>query len=185
MIRRMVADVTDMMRERGFSLPIVYGPERTRRTSQHATHVVFQRDREKGDTFAAPDGRGRYPEYRGVRVIGCTAWVVARSSRSGARVEDHEELSDIIVDGIHSALYRWASEANSRMTIDGGRFLRRDELDGGELETFDGTVYELSFAVARGVYDRTDEQESPRERGLITGVATTIEADGSAPGGSL
>jgi hypothetical protein len=184
MIRRMVADLTDLLRERGFAFPIVYGPERTERLTRHATHVVFERDRETGDAFAPADGRGRDPHYRGVRVIGVSAWVIARSPRSGARTEDHEDLSDIIVDGIQCALYRWASEAKSRVDWSSvtGRFLRRDELEGGDLETFDGTVYRMTFSVARGVYDRTYEQASPRERGLITGVATDMDVTGSAPG---
>jgi hypothetical protein len=185
MIRRMVSDLSDLLRERGFALPIVYGPERTERLTRHATHIVFERDREGGDAFAPADGRGRDPHYRGVRVVGVQAWVIARSPRSGARTEDHEELSDLIVDGIHCALYRWASEAKSKVDWAGvtGRFLAREELEGGDLERFDGTVYRMTFSVARGVYDRTYEQDSPQDRGLITGVSDTLTANGSAPGG--
>lgn len=176
----MVLDVTDMIRARGFTVPIVYGPERFGRISRHQSVIVFERDRDKGDGFGAPTGSKRNPEYFGVRTIGCLVTIIARSPLDGARLADHEELADKWIDAVQCALYRWQSEARSPISFDAGRFLRRDELEGGPLESFDGAVYEMTFAVARGVYDRDWDGEG-RLLGLITDVATETTAFTTTP----
>ena len=173
MIHQMSVDVAADLQERKFPVTVVYGPERTLREAWHSALIVFERDREQGDTIDVVRGTQRNARRRYTRGVGVKVTVYAKSGVSGAMVHEHEREADAIVDGLVTQLDRWAVEGKAApLEWTESRFLTPEEVDESELGA--GAVYRLRFRVGRGV-DERDYEGSAQPTGAATSTANAIE----------
>jgi hypothetical protein len=133
MIRDLANAVAADLRGRKFPHPVTYGPE-------HVSHdgfrnaIVFKRDRGAGDPIVAPLGATRPratatgAEAPFMRNVAGAFTVYTRNPKPGADVADHEDLCDLVCDGVLTAMYRILKARSLPLTIVESRLLTRDEL---------------------------------------------------------
>jgi hypothetical protein len=169
-----------------YPVKVKYGPERIKRGHYPSGHViVLERARDADDTLGPPKGINQNPRRLFDIALACKATIYARSSLGGAHDGDHEREAEKIRDAFLAALAKWYAGARAGTTagvrFSGGRF--KEATDEGP-EKWPGAVYELRFAVPRGVFDRAyvGEQNAgaARPSGAATGIGNTTVA--SAPG---
>lgn len=163
------------LRARKYPVPVVYAPERAERT-KHDPVILVMRDRqtsEKVETAHGNDKNGR--KFR-TRRVPLAIKVYAKSALDGARIVEHEELADYLVDALITALETWAT-AERGGTIEYGEmaFMTSDELAAdGDPEGWPGVVYLLKFTIGRGVVKR-DYLKQVQPTGVLTGVSNSVE----------
>ena len=102
MIYQMAIDVAAGLQARKFPTTVVYAPEQMQREAWHSALIVFERDREQGDTIEAVRGTQRNARRVKTRMVGVKVDVLVKSGISGAMPAEHERECDAIVDG-HSS----------------------------------------------------------------------------------
>ena len=151
MIYAMTRDVSALLTERKYPVRVEYGPEQTARVAPHSV-IVIERDKQADETIEAAHGLNRNAKKVLARYLPCVAKIYACSTQEGARVNEHEHECDRFVDALLGALYRWAKEAQAEVKIKGARFL--PDAESVDVATWPGVVYQLTFAVGRGVFVR-------------------------------
>lgn len=172
---------------RGVPWDVVDGPERLGQTTTAIPHIVLERDRQTGDLYAPPTTDRRNPRLDHVRWIGAVLRVFAKSSVASARPMDHEREADLIVDQCMVALRGIVSARKTLWQIGSAKLLTADEANERGLESWPGVIYEVRFAVARGVtdapFDGTTASEATFGGAHGVGTSTTLDlSDG--PDGS-
>ncbi len=178
MLLAMSYQLREAFKTRGVPYPLVYGPERPGQTVLAAPHLVLERDRENGDSIAPPVAHRRNPRVDHVRWIGSTLRVFARSTTAGAGPGDHEREADRVVDQAMMSLRAIVSARRTLWQIQSAKLLTADEAGERGLETWPGAIYEVRFAVARGVADL-----GWVEAETAAGAAGTSPADETTFGG--
>ena len=150
MIARFLKTVADDMYSRKYPVDFKAGPEPIVRNG-YSNVIRVERDRGAGDTLldigASDPKRRRYA----VRRIALLVDVYAQSGVEGARVLDHEELADFIVDAFMVSVNAWVQQFKTHSAIYGaGRFLTAGELN--DEQTWPGVVYRVPLQLHRGVY---------------------------------
>lgn len=179
----MLGSLTDTLRarlrERGVPFDVEYGPERMRQTSLAKSHIVLERDRERGDVFKGPASNTRNPRIVETWGLGCVCRVYAQSTKNGARARDHEELCDEIVRQIVLSLREIVAANRLRWAITGSGYLSAESMDERGMEAWAGVVYELAFQVDRGISDTEYNGEKAAE---ATGFSiwTTLTTTGAS-----
>jgi hypothetical protein len=183
MIYAMASDIASRLVARGFPVEVRYGVDRLSSAVGVADRrIVVERDRRGGDTFSPyPGGRGN-PRAVGVRGVGVTATVLARSPKRGALLHDHEHDCDQLVDALLVELREWCAEAKAgEPEIVEGRLLGPQDFL-GEVPP-EGAAYQLRFRVSRATLCRDYEGDAEPTGALAgTGVefsAVRVSRDGS------
>lgn len=99
----------EFLKRKGCPLPVEYGP--VRESEFHLRpKIVFERDRNLGDSALGGKARGVYPVTAVLR-IGCVCTIVAKSSRSGAAIYDHEFMAEqcakLVILGLRECAQSW------------------------------------------------------------------------------
>ena len=139
----------DAMKAKGCPFEIAYGPARVP-IAVGATRVQFGRD-PQGDSLGPARGPQLNPRTLATRSMGAIAVVYAHSTLAGATLHDHEDLADLIVDQLQIEIYRAARNAKCPYRATRAGFTDRYATPDG----WSGAVYELRFAIDRGVRDVT------------------------------
>lgn len=142
--------VTALLHADKFPVPVLYGAERMQRGA-HTVCVIFERVKE-ADRVGAPTGTQRNPGKRGDRMRAVRAEVWAKSELPGARLGEHEDLCEQIVDAVCVAVSRWAQEnryAANLLPVSAG-FIDPPGL--GKPEAWAGAVYALRWDVPTAVF---------------------------------
>jgi hypothetical protein len=143
-------EVQESLQSKKYPIKVVYGPEAFKREADTSL-IVILRDGES-DGFSAPSGPGRNPRPLANRSIGFACLVFAKSSKSGARREDHEILCDRFVNALVCALTKVAHARPNGLVIGPGHLLTEPERK-GIFERFPGVVYELKASLTMSVPD--------------------------------
>lgn len=157
MLYEISKEVSTELAAQGCPVPVVYGPERQGATGVAITtsRIVFERDRSGGDSSGPGRGRTVNPKMLYTRNVGAVCRVFAQSTESGARVQDHERLADLVWDKVEVALYKVIAKRKDAWRVASSKLLSAEELAMRGLEVWPGVVYEVRFTVSRGVYDTT------------------------------
>lgn len=174
--------VAEELRVRKYPHKVAYGPERTKRTGPGiAPGVVFERDRDRGDPYAAPvatrQGAGT-PETYYSRQVASMFTVYAQSPKPGARVRDHEAEAEAVCDAVVSAMARACKLAGKLLSPGSLRFLRGadfDLTDGREFENWPGVAARVEFFISVPVRDVDYLGRGP-DTGTVSGTGNTYEA---------
>lgn len=167
---------------KGCPIPVLYGPERS--GGMTGQRIVLERDRANGDQFTGPRSQQRNPGLVDVRAIGAVLRVYAQSTVAGANVWDHERVADQAIDLITVALRRIVSARKTLWRVGAAKLVSADELDLRGLQSWPGVVYEMRFAIDRGVYDYTWQgaalDEATMGEGGFSIASPTLTMSGSA-----
>ena len=151
----------EYLKAKACPLRVIYGPER-RDVALTDPRIVIERDRDRGDTFSGPRGN-RHHRVSETQAIGAVLRVFAKSALPGAAVHDHERQADqaagLVVVGLREiicsappGLTAWQGKVGPTLwTITGAGLLSAQEHAQRDLQTWTGVVYEITFAVDRGV----------------------------------
>lgn len=153
MIYEMARDVAADLAARKYPVAVSYGPERVTRDGYPQGVIVVERDRDGSDAVTPPKGQVNNPRYKGVRTLAVKATIYARSSLDGPLIGDHERECEKLVDAFIVALEDWGTESKAGyIAITAAKYL--DASARADTEQWPGVIYELRFAVPRGVYKR-------------------------------
>jgi hypothetical protein len=169
-IKSIADDLRTELAAKGCPLRVIYGPEPRPVTSLVDSRIVLERDREGGDVIGPPRSQHKNPAIKGVRGMGCVLRIFAKSSLSGANLWDHESLADQTLDKVWVALEKLVKLRRTLWTITGAKLLNSTELEMRGLETWPGVVFELRFAVDRGVFDTTWVGDAKPEKAFGEGA---------------
>jgi len=175
-------DVDARLRAKKVPLRVVFGPERA--PSNTAERIVIEHagdDRFEG--FRLPQGNlgqgNPKPGFK--RWQAAKATIYAQSSATGASKGEHFRRAEQVLDRLLLAL-DWVCKTrntpvdgrrpSNTLEVTGGSFIVPKDLEGSEV--WPGAVYELRFAIDRGIVDRawdgetagTAEIVAPNEAGL-------------------
>lgn len=150
----MAKDVAEVLAAQKFPVSVSYGAQQITRTAS-VCKVEIERDRKAGDTISGPLGGNRNPKTLGVRSIGVQAIVSVKSGLDGARLSDHEELCDAVVDALYCAVSDWiAANIHLREFAVYEATYLDERPDGTAVNRPAEAVYSLKFRVPRGLYSR-------------------------------
>jgi hypothetical protein len=179
-----VADLADVVGEelaaRKFPYKVAYGPERVQRTGPGAslTGVVFERDRQRGDTIAPPVASRQgaaTPEAYYARQVAGAFTVYAQCPKPGARVRDHEAEVDAVCDAVISAMVRACKLAGKPLAIGSSRLLGAEDFAGSAFEQWPGAAARVEFSVSVPVRDVDYRGRGPGTA-VLEDTANTAEA---------
>lgn len=183
MLYEIAKEIAEELKAKGVPHPVIYGPERGT-GSVAETRVVIERDRYGNDEIGSPTARPANPRMVGVRWLACMATIYAQSTIPGPGVQDHERVADQLVDKLTIALHKVIRVRKNQYRITRSKFLNAEELEVLQIENWPGVVYQIDFAIDRGVFDTTwaGEAKAERKLGGTGGVSmsTTLDADGEA-----
>lgn len=158
------------LRERGCPIPVVDGPERTKPASFARERIVLE---ETQDTFGPPLVTRGNPPRRFEAREGVKMTIYAQSPAAGALLFEHKDRAKQIRNMALVALDDVIRGAlKCQWTQTGGTFVAPDDLKDSEQPP--GAVYELTFAVARGVFEVTWTGDKAPE-GTVTAFGGTGE----------
>ena len=161
------------LKAKGVPFEILYGPPQVP-LKVGDTRIEFFRDYATGDSLDAPRGVHRNPRMVRRRLVAVCVRIFARSTLTGARRHDHEDLADQLADMVTVALHDIAREQRIPLQIQRGGFAQDETTDG-----WAGVVYELRFKVERGVFDVTFKGAAATEAALTaTSGRTDVALDG-------
>lgn len=172
MIHELAGLLRTALAAKGVPYEVVYGPTAVP-PKVGSTRIQILRDTEAGDQVLGPRSQHLNARQFNVRAMGAMARVHATSTLAGAQRHDHEDLADAIIDHIQVALYKIGRDAKTPI-----RFVRAGIVTDQTADGWGGVVYELRFQIDRGVRDTKWTGEAAPE-GSFTGVATTLDLDGS------
>lgn len=160
MIYEIARAVEVRLRAKKFPLHVTYESSERIQAGIQDNRITFMRDRDQGDTFAAPTGAPQNPRKKADREVGGRALVWIRSALPGAMLGDHERECDAVVDALFCALFEAARVVChvGLLAIGETRYLSsKDLVDLGVAvsvtDSWPGVVYSLRFKAPRGVYD--------------------------------
>lgn len=157
----MAKDIAASLGARKYPTPIIYGPERTKRT-KFTPAITIERDRKANDGTRAALGVRVNPRKQFIRDLAIVVLVYMQSSAPGARIVEHEAECDQLVDAFLGELQDWVvgAKLGTDPQITESRYLAAADLaemsaDGAEgLELWPGVVYRIKFKLPRGVLRR-------------------------------
>lgn len=175
MIYGLSKDVAAKLKARKFPVVVLYGPERvTRERYQRA--IVFQRDRKASDVVRATPGQHTNARRMRVRELCAQITLFVQSSLPGARVNDHEDVCEKLVDALIIALEEWGTEAKAGdLPITDARYAFA--ADHPDIEAWcanGGVAYVIKFRVPRGVAALTYSGEA-RPEGTAVNVGNVVQ----------
>lgn len=185
MLAAITYELRELLKARGVPYPVGYGPERSTQSVAVDSHIVVERDRERGDEFKPPPTSRYNPHLDHSRDIGAICRVFARSTLSGAGPEDHERVADTVVDQVAIVLRAIISRRRTFWAVRSAKLMTAAEMAYAGI-TWPGVVYELRFTVSRGVTDATFQGEIAGESTFGgahgTTVSTTLDTSDSPAG---
>jgi hypothetical protein len=164
------------LRGRKYPFRVRYAPERTDRSSRDPV-ILIARDTMASEKIESAHGTQKNGRKMRTRRIPVVVKIFAKSSLDGARLEDHEELADYLVDAMITALEVWStSEKGGGIEYVEMSFLTPDELvtSDGKPEGWPGVVYLMRFTIGRGVIE-LDYLKQVLPTAPINGVGSTVE----------
>jgi hypothetical protein len=164
------------LRGRKYPFRVRYAPERTERT-KHDPVILIMRDTDTSEKIETAHGTQKNGRKYRTRRIPVKIKVYAKSSLDGARLEEHEELADYLVDALVTALEIWSTaERGGGIEFGEMAFLTPAEVvtADGAPEGWPGVVYLMRFTIGRGVVER-DYLKQVRPTGTINGASSTVE----------
>lgn len=176
----MSRDVERNLRARKWPYRIAYGPEFPARDANGSNGIVFLRS-DRADRFEAAQGTNRNPHTRGRVGLATDVLIYSRAEIPGASRGDHEAESLRVLELVCSALYEECTSQRNPYVLDGGRFLKADELHLARAERWNGVVYLLQCTIFAGLHAR-DYQGAAEPTGQYAGVSgsTQVSINGSA-----
>lgn len=177
MIFQMSLDIAVTLAARKFPFNVIYAPESTERKG-YINAITIERDRSGGDKVVGNQANKQNPKAEAIRLLGVVARVYAVSQLDGSMINNHENLCDQVVDALVIEVLKWGTAAKvGRPTFTSSRYLTAEERN--TEETWPGVVYELRFAMPRGIRDITFEKEARSESGSnITGASNVTQVEG-------
>lgn len=171
-VYQMSIDIAANLRARKFPVAVQYGPERVDHEGLESMLLHFQRDSQIGDSLRAIPGARGQPGVR-VRDQGVALDVIVQSPLAGARHNEHEELCDLVVDGVLTALDEWAVEAKAGLFdfVELG-YVSPQDYNGADRMA--GVVYRIRFRVARATLKKDFDGALPPTATVAGTSATTL-----------
>ena len=171
---------------RKFPFRVKYAPERTDR-AKYDPVILIMRDTETSEKVETAHGVQKNGRKSRTRRVPVKLKIYAKSSLDGARLEEHEELADYLVDALVTGLVIWSTEERGGALEFGEMaFMTPDEVvtSEGKPEGWPGVVYLMRFTIGRGVVER-DYLGQVKPTAAINGVGSVVEVrqvneDGSA-----
>ncbi len=167
------------LRSRKCPFKVRYAPERTDR-GNYDPAILVMRDRETSEKIETAHGTQKNGRKMRTRRIPVKIKVFAKSSLDGARLEEHEELADYLVDMLVTALETWStSERGGGIEYGEMAFMTADEVadetrSEDKAEGWPGVVFVMRFTIGRGVVER-DYLKQVRPTAALTGIGTSVE----------
>lgn len=174
MLYEISKEVDARLKVKKVPLRVAFGPERTKSTALNERIVI---EHDEGDTFEAlmlvqPNLGKPSPSAAFKRWQAAIARIYARSPNAGAIQADHYRRAEAVLDRLLLALDYVVRVRKNAMRLVGGRFILPEDLSSSE--TWPGALYELRFAIDRGVIDtdwngesaETVEIVAPEDTGL-------------------
>lgn len=173
----MVQALQSKLTSRKFPTVFEYGPRRLTIEGFHDHLVCVERDHETPDAMSVANGQQTNPRRLCNRALAVKATIYAQSRLDNARINEHEQECEQIVDALIVSLHEWGSEAKARLgdvtpLLGEMRYLKHTEYQ--EAEAWPGVVYLFKFKIMRGVY-RKDYEGAARPTGAATDVGNVIE----------
>lgn len=150
MLREVAKELTARLASQGCRIEVLVGPEATKTTTPARERIVIQHD--GSDTFGAGFGVQRNPKTPITRTVSAKATIYAKSESAQATPWEHERRAEAILDQVLTGLRYVCALRKQWVEFRGGAFTTAQDLEGSEVRA--GAVYELTFAVSRGVMDR-------------------------------
>jgi hypothetical protein len=175
MLSEFSRDIQRFLTEQSYPVRATFGYEQAVAGAHRGHFVIFEHDT-AGDTLGPPTtGAKRNPRLVRARYLGCVAEIYAKSSLPGARRADHERECEKIVDALVCAFYRWGAEGQvGDLPWKSGKYVDGKDAPDRPREKWPGVCYQISFALPRGVYDRTYVAENNPGAPEPTGSAATV-----------
>lgn len=170
MIYSMARDIAEDLASRLYPVTVSYGGEPLRlHTSAGCYDISISRE-PKSDAIRPPTGSHSSDPLRPHnRVQGVVAEFRVASGLAGARLNEHENACDDLVDAFIVALYEWAKAAKA-YPLDWGQC--GYEPDDDASTQLPGVRYVLRFGVPRGIAKRK-YAGYPAATATVAGVATS------------
>jgi len=179
-ISETVDAVQARIKGKGFPYPVIVGPETFKREGFMGA-IVIERDLDTGDRTQLPIGwkrvTGDQAEPAASRAIvmwqrrvAVIATIYARSSKAGARANEHQVECDRVRDGVLCALTEVFAAHFLEVIED--RYVKREELTADTfkaLETWPGFAARIRFSVLAPVRDVNYQGHGP-----LTGVVERV-----------
>lgn len=158
------------LRERGCPVIVVDGPERAKTATFARERIVIE---ETADSFGPPLVTRGNPPRRFEAREGAKLTIYAQSPAAGALLFEHKErakqirnMALVALDDVIRGTFK------SQWSQTGGAFVPPDDLKDSEQPP--GAVYELTFSIARGVFEVTWTGDKAPE-GTLEHVTSTTE----------
>ena len=145
-------------------LPVKYGPPRATEFSLRP-RIVFERDRERGDSFDGAKARGLNPVQQ-IQRTGCLCTIVCKSDKPHAKIFDHEAECDqaarLVVLGLRECLHSepgddpWLGIVGpTTFSISAAGLLGADKLGAiQQLQERAAAVYQIRFTFDIGITEQ-------------------------------
>lgn len=182
MLAAITYQLRDALKARGVPYPVSYGPERVGQTVLADSHIVVERDRDRGDDVSPPPTSRYNPHLDHVRDIGAICRIYARSTLAGAGPEDHERVADTVADQVLIVLRSIVSARRTAWAVRSAKLLSTAEAEYNGIN-WPGCVYELRFAISRGVTVATFVGEIAGETKFGGAHGTTVATSLDTTGG--
>src|SRR5688572_21539185 len=159
---------------RKYPFRVVYAPERTERS--RGSVILLARDNTTSEKVGTAQGVQKNGRKMRTRRIPVVVKIYAQASVRGARLADHEELIDYLVDALVTGIEIWAtSERGGVVEYGEMSFMTPDELAAdGKPEGWAGAAYIMRFTIGRGVVER-DYLKQVQPTAVLTGVGSSVE----------
>ena len=169
--------VGDSLKARKYPFRVLYAPGERFAHANIDPVIIFERDNETSETVESPKGQQANAPKRATRRVPVRVRIYARANNQGARIVDHEELGDYLVDAVITALSEWSVVQKGGEIVYGEMaYFTPDELAADSLkpEGYKGLVYGMRFTIGRGVMAR-DYLKQARPTAVLTGTGSTVE----------
>lgn len=160
----MSRDISENLAARKWPVVVYYGPQRVTREGASSLRVTFEAD-PGADVVTPSAGLQRNPRRVYVRMLGVRIVLQAASCVNGARLCEHVELCDRLVDAVLVELSRWTHDGSHiPVALISTGYVRPEDFSGAEKATA-GVVYEIRCRIPRAVEDRDYEGNAADEAG--------------------
>jgi len=162
---------------RGFPYKVAYEPFLDTKQT-YGSGVVISRTRGANEAIGPAIGPRQNPKPVMSRLLSADVYVMAKSSKAGARVNEHEDECDPVVDAVLIAadgLIR--GKGSPSFAVPEARYLSAQERSalGGFVEQWPGVVYFLRLIVPRGIA-RLNYRGEGAATAKIAEIDTTLNA---------
>lgn len=175
-LAKFVRDLGAATKARGCPHPVTLGPERTKAAGYGTTRVIVERQRGAGVDSALPvRSQHNAPKLIGIRDVGVKLTTYARSSVTGARLQDHQDLAERLTNFALDDINTLAATGKTTWALGPGGFIVLEDAEGSEVDG--GAVYEQLITIADGI-PRIAEDVTWAE--LMADHAAGVERPGAA-----